>query len=80
MELLPLFGQNKKLNSLSLSPINSYSFRQTPSPKDIQVSGSYIHYVFGMSKSDRNVYIYNASGVQAVVPMKYFVKPKIKTK
>lgn len=52
----------------------TYSFVQNPSSRDIQVARSSTHYVFG--RGNNNVYIYNSSGVQAVIPMKYFVNPK----
>lgn len=52
----------------------TYSFIQSPSPKDISLAGDYTHYVFG--RRDNNVYIYNKNGVQAVIPMKLFVTPK----
>lgn len=52
----------------------TYSFIQSPSPKDISLAGDYTHYVFG--RGDNNVYIYNKNGVQAVIPMKLFVTPK----
>jgi hypothetical protein len=52
----------------------TYSFIQSPSPQDITNAGTHTNYVFG--RSNNNVYIYNSNGVQAVIPMKYFVNPK----
>ena len=54
----------------------SYSFAQEPSPLDISLSGDYTHYVFG--RGDGNVYVYTSKGLQAIIPMKYFVTPKEK--
>jgi hypothetical protein len=51
-------------------------FNQSPSPADRDNAGGHTNYVFGRSRSNNNVYIYNSNGVQAVVPMKYFVNPK----
>ena len=51
------------------------AYTQTPSPADIRNAGSHTNYVFGRS-GNGNVYIYNSSGVQAVIPMKHFVVPK----
>lgn len=52
----------------------TYSFIQSPSPQDITNAGTHTNYVFG--RSNNNVYIYNSNGVQAVIPMKYFLNPK----
>jgi RHS repeat-associated protein len=52
----------------------TYSFTQTPSPIDINAAGTSTHYVFGRSAG--KVYVYTASGVQAVIPVKRFVTPK----
>jgi len=52
----------------------TYSFDQHPSTIDVKGAGSNTHYVFG--RGNNNVYIYNSSGVQAVIPMKHFVNPK----
>jgi RHS repeat-associated protein len=62
----------------------SASFAQPPSKKDIEAAGTIgsigggsvgpaggAHYVFG--RGDGNVYIYNSSGVQAVMPIADFV-------
>ncbi|MDR0541831.1 MAG: hypothetical protein LBH19_06425 [Dysgonamonadaceae bacterium] len=49
-------------------------FNQPPSPADKNSSGARMEYVFG--RSNGKVYIYNSNGVQAVMPMKYFVNPK----
>lgn len=54
--------------------IMTYSFIQFPSSVDILNAGSNIHYVFG--RGDNNVYIYNSSGIQSVISMKYFVTPQ----
>lgn len=54
--------------------VTTRSYTQSPSPADIQNAGNQINYVFG--RSNGNVYIYNSNGVQAVIPMKYFVTPK----
>jgi len=51
-----------------------YSFSQCPSTIDINNAGQFTHYVFG--RSDSNVYVYTSAGIQAVIPLKYFVKPK----
>ena len=51
-----------------------YSFPQCPSTIDINNAGQFTHYVFG--RSDSNVYVYTSAGIQAVIPLKYFVKPK----
>ena len=50
------------------------SFNQPPSPTDINNAGGYTNYVFG--RGDGMVYIYNSTGVQAVIPMQYFVNPR----
>ena len=50
-------------------------FDQHPSDIDVRVAGEHTHYVFG--RGDNKVYIYNRNGVQAVIPMKHFVTPKI---
>ena len=52
----------------------TYSFTQTPSNIDISNAGNQTNYVFG--RSSGTVYIYNSSGVQATIPMKYFITPK----
>lgn len=52
----------------------TYSFNQHPSPPDVRNAGNTTHYVFG--RGNNQVYIYNSAGVQAVVPMRYFVTPK----
>ena len=49
-------------------------FVQPPSPSDISNAGSHICYVFGMG--NKTVYIYNSRGIQATIPLKYFVTPK----
>ena len=49
-------------------------FVQPPSLEDSETSGELTHYVFG--RRDRNVYVYNNKGVQAVIPMKHFAHPK----
>ncbi len=54
----------------------TYSFIQQPSGIDISNAGTNTHYVFG--RSSGNVYIYTSEGVQAIIPMKYFVTPKDK--
>ncbi len=48
-------------------------YRQAPSRADIQNAGNNTRYVFG--RRDGNVYVYNGSGVQAVIPQKKFVNP-----
>ena len=48
------------------------SFQQPPSYKDRNIAKDGTHYVFG--RRDKNVYIYNSKGVQAVIPHKYFIK------
>jgi len=50
------------------------SFNQFSSSVDVGNAGGQTHYVFG--RGNNTVYIYNSSGVQAVVPMRYFVNPK----
>lgn len=50
------------------------NFVQPPSPSDISNAGSHICYVFGMG--NKTVYIYNSRGIQATIPLKYFVTPK----
>ncbi len=52
----------------------TYSFIQTPSQTDINNAGVHTHYVFG--RGNGNVYVYTSKGIQAVVPMKFFVSPK----
>lgn len=52
----------------------TYSFNQAPSPIDINTAGSNTHYVFG--RGNNTVYVYNSNGVQAVIPMRYFVTPR----
>jgi hypothetical protein len=55
----------------------THSWSQTPSPTDINNAGGHTNYVFGRSRSSsNNVYIYNSNGVQAVIPMRYFVNPR----
>jgi len=54
----------------------TYSFIQQPSGIDISNAGTNTHYVFG--RSSGNVSIYTSEGVQAIIPMKYFVTPKDK--
>jgi hypothetical protein len=49
-------------------------FNQFPSSVDVNNAGGGTHYVFG--RGNNTVYIYNSNGVQAVVPMRYFVNPK----
>jgi RHS repeat-associated protein len=49
-------------------------FTQHPSRTDVTNSGARMEYVFG--RGNGKVYIYNSSGVQAIMPMKYFVTPK----
>jgi hypothetical protein len=49
-------------------------FTQHPSRTDVTNSGTRMEYVFG--RGNGKVYIYNSSGVQAIMPMKYFVTPK----
>ena len=51
---------------------------QPPSQSDINTAGTLSRYVFG--RGDKNVYIYNNTGVLAVFPDKYFIKPKKKNK
>ena len=51
-------------------------FYQHPSQLDMQTAGNTINYVFGMG--DKNVYMYNSSGVQAFFPIKNFVNPPLK--
>ncbi|MBO4691915.1 MAG: hypothetical protein J5604_03960 [Bacteroidales bacterium] len=48
-----------------------YFFSQPPSKLDIENAGNQTNYVFG--RGDKNVYIYNSDGVQAVIPQKYFI-------
>ncbi|WP_455498822.1 hypothetical protein [Coprobacter sp.] len=52
----------------------TYSFTQSPSSIDINNAGSQTHYVFG--RGNGNVYVYTSKGIQSVIPMKQFVKPK----
>ena len=55
-------------------------FYQPPSAEDIKAAGqtksarSGTHYVFG--RSDKKVYIYNSKGVEAVMTLKDFLKPR----
>lgn len=51
-----------------------YYFIQPPSKTDIQNAGSFTHYVFG--RDDNMVYVYDANGVQAIIPIKRFINPK----
>ena len=51
---------------------------QPPSQSDINTAGTLSRYVFG--RGDKNVYIYNNTGVLAVFPDKYFIKPKKKNR
>ena len=51
----------------------TYTYIQFPSQADINNAGNKTHYVFG--RRDENVYVYNSSGIQAVIPHKYFVEP-----
>lgn len=51
-----------------------YYFIQPPSKTDIQNAGSFTHYVFG--RGDNMVYVYDANGVQAIIPIKRFINPK----
>ena len=46
---------------------------QHPSSEDVATAGDYVHYVFGMG--DKQVYIYNKNGIQAVIPITIFVAP-----
>lgn len=56
---------------------DTHSWSQTPSPPDVTNTGGHTNYVFGRSRSSsNNVYIYNSNGVQAVIPMRYFVNPR----
>ncbi len=52
----------------------TYSFSQSPSPADINVAGTQIHYVF--ARGEGKVYVYTSRGVQAVIPNRYFVIPR----
>ena len=61
--------------TIQFGPKETAKFDQHPSDIDIHVAGEHTHYVFG--RGDNKVYIYNRNGVQAVIPMKYFVTPKI---
>ena len=49
-------------------------FNQFPSSVDVGNAGGHVNYVFG--RSDKKVYVYTSGGVQAVIPIKYFVTPK----
>ena len=52
----------------------NFSFFQTPSKADINNAGNRTNYVFG--RGNGKVYIYNSSGVQAVLPYDSFVNFK----
>jgi RHS repeat-associated protein len=54
--------------------VTSRGYVQSPSPQDINNAGGHTNYVFG--RGNNTVYIYNSNGVQAIIPMKYFVTPK----
>jgi RHS repeat-associated protein len=58
----------------SIGSTKTSSFTQFPSSTDVTNAANNVNYVFG--RSDGKVYIYNSSGVQAVIPMKRFVTPK----
>ena len=66
--------QSYSTTTLSGVPTDNRGFIQVPSSDDINNAGNHICYVFAMA--DQKVYIYNSNGVQAVIPIKYFVTPK----
>ena len=66
--------QSYSTTTLSGVPTDNRGFIQVPSLDDINNAGNHICYVFAMA--DQKVYIYNSNGVQAVIPIKYFVTPK----
>jgi hypothetical protein len=61
-------------NTIGGGTETTHSFVQPPSPTDISNAGANTNYVFG--RGNNNVYIYNSGGVQAVMPMRYFVNPR----
>lgn len=57
----------------------TFGHYQIPSTLDINAAEpGTLNYVFG--RGNGNVYVYDNTGVQAVIPMKNFVNPKIKRK
>ena len=55
---------------------SKFKYVQQPSQADLNNAGSHTWYVFG--RRDGTVYIYNRDGVQATMPIKYFINPKRK--
>jgi len=49
-------------------------YNQPPSPHDVEESGNAVEYVF--ARGEKKVYIYNSSGVQAVISMRKYKKIK----
>ncbi len=63
-------------NSYNMGDSMNRGWTQHPSPQDLQIAGGNTSYVFGMDNG--MVYIYNQVCVQAIIPMLYFVTPKMK--
>lgn len=70
------YSTSGSFGTFSMATSNTRSFTQSPSPTDLQNARSNTCYVFGRSRNDGMVYIYNSNGVQAVIPMKYFINPR----
>lgn len=70
---------HRRGTSLGSRRTETFGHYQIPSTLDINAAESgTLNYVFG--RVNGNVYVYDNTGVQAVIPIKNFVNPKIKRK
>ena len=72
----PMYHSHPSGDVIGVHQTNRYD--QPPSQSDIENAGLGANYCFG--RGNGKVYIYDRSGVQAVMPLKYFITPKTQKK
>lgn len=67
-------------STIGMGKPQTHHFSQLPSDIDLMNAGNNINLLIQRGSSSNKVLFYNSSGVQATMPLKYFVNPKIPKK